>query len=226
MITDRVSFLIFVKYPIAGRVKTRLAASIGDRAAALLYRDFVQIFIQKISRINQVDCTIYFDPPEEEVAVRRWLGDRYSYLPQPPGDLGDRLRWGFNRQLKYYTRVIAFGSDSPDLPMEYIQNACDALHTHPLAIGPTDDGGYYLIGLNQLYPELFQDIPWSTPDVFDKTIAFAQSISLSPIILPRWYDVDVLADFNRLLASNDTIIQEYATRWEKYVYHFSVTRNL
>lgn len=203
MIIDRVSFLIFVKYPCEGRVKTRLAESIGSKAAVLLYRDFVSICLQRYQQIHTADCTIYFDPTEEEDAFRRWLGSKFHYLSQPPGDLGERLRAGVENQLKYYSRVIALGTDSPDLPLEYLELAADALLTNPLVIGPAQDGGYYLIGLNQFIPVLFRDIPWSTHLVFEKTLEKARSAYLTPIILPEWYDIDTLSDLRRFEKSND-----------------------
>jgi len=215
MIGDRTSLLIFIKYPREGRVKTRLAASIGEKAATLLYRDFVEISLARFQKLKSFNFTIYFDPYEEEDAVRHWLGDRFLYRAQPEGHLGIRLQAGFNRELQNYPRVIIIGSDSPDVPLEYIERGALQLQNREAVIGPAMDGGYYLIGLSRPIPELFHDIPWSTNRVFQSTIDIVKSRSIDCAILPEWYDVDTESDFMRLLNSCDPSVQLYLERWNK-----------
>ncbi len=215
MIVDRTSLLIFIKYPREGYVKTRLAASIGEKAATLLYRDFVDIGLKRLQELKPFNCTIYFDPQEEENAVRHWLGDRFFYLAQPEGDLGVRLQAGFNRELQYYSRVIVIGSDSPDVPLEYVERGSLELQKREAVIGPAVDGGYYLIGLSRPIPELFQDIPWSTDRVFQSTIDIMKFMSIDYAILPEWYDVDTESDYRRLQNSSDLYVQSYLERWNR-----------
>ncbi|MEW6235148.1 MAG: TIGR04282 family arsenosugar biosynthesis glycosyltransferase [Candidatus Omnitrophota bacterium] len=203
MIMDRASLFLFVKYPQEGKVKTRLGKQIGYDRAARFYREIAQTCVQRFSRIPGVDFTVYFDPPEEEERLRAWLGENFRYLAQPPGDLGERLQRGFAYWLPQRRRVIAIGSDSPDLPLEYIEQACDILLTKDAVIGPTEDGGYYLIGLSRFLPELFEGVPWSTNEVLNVTRRKAVEIGASFELLPKWYDVDTLEDLERWNVSND-----------------------
>ncbi len=191
-----------VKYPQNGRVKTRLAAQIGEENATLLYRHFVEICLRRFTRIEQLDCTVYFDPPEEEDAFRCWLGDKLLYLPQPSGDLGERLGYIMDHQLKRYSRVIAVGSDSPDLPIDYISQAITWLAQNDCVIGSTNDGGYYLVGLSTPAHDIFDNIPWSTENVTQTTINITENLGLSVKLLPPWYDVDNTDDLARLVKSS------------------------
>jgi len=197
MINDPASLLVFVKYPRAGRVKTRLGAEIGLDTAARLYREFAEICVRRFRRLNWADFIIYFDPPEVEATFRAWLGDDLTYWPQPSGDLGERLRRGLERMLETSGRALAVGTDSPDLPLAYLEQAAAALRTHDLAAGPAADGGYYLIGLSRPAPELFEGVPWSTPRVLRVTLEKAAQLGLAVEILPEWYDVDTVEDLKR-----------------------------
>ncbi len=220
-ISDRVSLLLLVKYPSKGRVKTRLASRIGEENAVLLYRDFVQICFQNICRLKQLDCTIYFDPSEEEDAFRAWLGHSSTcmkppdFLPQPDGDFGQRIRYGIENRLQTYSSVIVLGTDSPDLPLDYIEQAARYLQNIDVVVGPADDGGYYLIGLSRPAPLIFENISWSTEKVFMETISAIRDLSLTCHILPPWYDVDTLDDLRRLLHSSNPSLVEPISQWEK-----------
>ncbi|MCP4704123.1 MAG: glycosyltransferase, partial [candidate division Zixibacteria bacterium] len=215
--TDRASLVVLVKYPQNGRVKTRLASQIGEDHATILYRNFVEICLARFTQIEHLDCTVYFDPPEEEHAFRRWLGDKPSYLPQSSGDLGERLRYAMDHQLKEYSRVIAVGSDSPDLPMDYISQAITSLAQNDCTIGPTDDGGYYLIGLSTPAFEIFDNIPWSTDNVKQSTLDKAKESELSVHLLPSWYDVDKAKDLRRLMNSDLPEIKQIVKLHEEIV---------
>jgi len=208
MITDRASLVVFIKYPQNGRVKTRLAAQIGEENATLLYSNFVEICLRRFTQLEHLDCTVYFDPPEEEDAFRCWLGEKPSYLAQPSGNLGERLSYAMDSQLKTYSRVIAIGSDSPDLPIEYISRAIASLEQNDCVIGPTEDGGYYLIGLSKPSFEIFDNIPWSTDNVTQTTVNITEKLGLSVKLLPPWYDVDNANDLGRLINSDQPEIKQ------------------
>ena len=207
------ALLVLLKYPDPGKVKTRLAARLGGEAAAELYRIFVEMTLQLCAQVPRVDYKIYFTPPEEELRFRQWLGEGLDYLPQPQGDLGLRLECGFQQLLRDYSQVIALGTDSPDLPVEYIVRAIEALQENDVVIGPALDGGYYLIGLRKPYFDLFQDIPWSTSKVFDMTFDKAKARGISPVILPGWYDIDTWEDLRRMQDSQNPVIQSLLDRY-------------
>ena len=213
MNNDPLSLLVFVKYPRPGRVKTRLGMKIGMRAAARLYQEFTAITLGRFRHWKRTKFTIYFDPPEEENAVRAWLGAEYDYWPQPPGDLGVKLRFGLERMLEQSGPAIAVGTDSPDLPLPYVEKAAAALQTKDLVVGPARDGGYYLIGLSRLAPELFDGVPWSTPGVLEASWAKAAEKKLTMEILPTWYDVDTIEDLRCLWRSPEPEIQALVRRF-------------
>lgn len=212
MVKNRTCLLIFVKYPQPGHVKTRLGSHIGYQQAAHIYKEFVELCLYRYRQIPGVDCTIYYSPHQEIEFMKNWLGQGMFYLAQPDGDLGDRLIYGFKDQLKNYKHVIALGTDSPSLPVEYIQKACEELCIHDVVIGPTMDGGYYLIGLSRLLPDLFRGISWSTDQVFQQTKKNAATLNATAKVLPTWYDIDTSEDLEYLKTSDDPTIISFIQR--------------
>ena len=129
-------------------------------------------------------------------------------LPHMGDGLSARLTGLFQQLLGMgHEGVIATDSDSPTLPTQHLQSAVDRL-TDPgteVVLGPSDDGGYYLIGLRRGYPTLFSGIPWSTPQVYDETLRRAEALGVRVTALPRWYDVDTPVEFERLRAEIDEL---------------------
>jgi len=127
--------------------------------------------------------------------MEAWIGSRFQLVPQAGGDLGDRLiaafKQGFTSGL---SKIIIIGSDCPSLEKEKISEAIALLDTHDAVIGPATDGGYYLIGLNQQRPFLFENIPWSTQQVLEKTKAIATHHRLSVALLDTLSDIDMPED--------------------------------
>ncbi|HEY7162470.1 MAG TPA: TIGR04282 family arsenosugar biosynthesis glycosyltransferase, partial [Acidobacteriota bacterium] len=111
-------------------------------------------------------------------------------------DLGSRLLNAFEIQFKTYGQIVVIGTDSPDLPSEQIQEAFLSLQNHDAVIGPTDDGGYYLLGLSEMIPAVFENIPWSTNEVFQKSLDQLRGYNIH--ILKKHYDVDLIEDLLRL----------------------------
>jgi rSAM/selenodomain-associated transferase 1 len=197
--------LLFVKSPTAGKVKTRLAAEIGEDMTVGLYKCFVE---DLISMIDNIECglELYLHPPEAMSQVRRWLGDRHSYRPQRGDDLGRRLQDAFAGAFEEgFSKVIAIGSDSPDLPEGFLCEAFDQLESHDAVIGPASDGGYYLIGFSEdaFVAEAFDSIAWSTSAVCEQTRARLKERGLSVHLLPLWHDVDSRSDLEYLAARNE-----------------------
>lgn len=194
--------LLFVKSPVAGEVKTRLAFEIGDDAAAGLYRCFVEDLLSTVENLD-VKLNLCFHPPEAMSQIQRWLGDRYAYRPQRGDDLGSRLKDALKGAFEEgLSKVVAIGSDSPDLPEAFLREAFDELESYDAVIGPTSDGGYYLIGFSQgsFLEEAFDDIAWSTSAVCDQTLARLKTHGLNVHLLPPWHDVDTRADLDGLVA--------------------------
>jgi rSAM/selenodomain-associated transferase 1 len=190
---------------MAGKVKTRLAAEIGEQATASLYKCFVEDLLSMIKNVDS-GLQLCFHPPEAMTQVQRWLGNQHSYRPQRGDDLGSRLKNAFTGAFEDgFSKVVAIGSDSPDLPEEFLREAFDKLESHDAVIGPASDGGYYLIGFSEdtFLEEAFDDIAWSTSAVCDQTQARLKAHGLNVHLLPLWHDVDRQSDLDRLLARNE-----------------------
>jgi rSAM/selenodomain-associated transferase 1 len=187
---------IMVKYPRAGKVKARLAQSIGEEAACGLYQAFIQDTVATVESLN-VPFHIAVHPPECQEKLAEWLGLSYRYFPQRGENLGDRLHNGFNTMFSHkYQQVIALASDSPDIPDEILQSAVSSLQKKGAVIGPAQDGGYYLIGftLDHFIPEVFHGMSWSTEAVFLETLARIELHTENVHVLPKWQDIDTKRD--------------------------------
>lgn len=197
--------LFFAKYPEAGGVKTRLAADIGQDAAAEIYKNFIEDLLSLLKSLN-VNLKFYFSPPDTEEGFSKWLGKKYCFKPQIGADLGKILTNAFGDAFQENpANVVAIGSDSPDLPEDYINLSFHALGTHDVVLGPADDGGYYLIGFTKeaFLPQVFEHITWSADTVFDQTLNILRQHRRNVYILPQWHDVDTLDDLKSLLSRNE-----------------------
>lgn len=196
--------LVFVKYPADGRVKTRLAAELDSTVAVDLYRCFVLDTLLTLQEL-EMPFKICYSPDSPKEKLRKWLGEQYSYLPQFGDDLGERMNNAFLQAFKdNFSRVIIIGSDSPDLPTDFLEQAFCALESHDAVLGPTSDGGYYLIGFTKsaFLPRAFESISWSSNSVFRRTIDILKQHDRNVYLLPQWHDVDTLADIKPLLMRN------------------------
>ncbi len=192
--------LVFLKYPTPGQVKTRLAAHLGDEAAAEIYRACAELTLLRL-RAFQKEIVLCVDPPEAMDEAREWLGSAWTLRPQHGLTLGERLSEAMGDVVKDGAqRVIVIGTDSPWLSAPEIEQAFAALERTDVVIGPTEDGGYYLLGLAKPVPELFEDIPWSTSGVYQRTLEKVRALGLHAHPLRRGYDVDRLEDLHRFIA--------------------------
>jgi rSAM/selenodomain-associated transferase 1 len=196
--------LFFVKYPVQGKVKTRLAAEFGGQVAVELYKNFVLDTLSTIRRLN-VPFRICFHPESARDKVKEWLGKQYAYTTQEGSSLGQRMKNALVKAFEdNFSRAILVGSDSPDLPADFLIQALQSLDSHHAVIGPSSDGGYYLIGFSKAHflPEAFDGISWSTENVFQQTMDILEGYSKNVHILPQWFDVDTPADLRELINRN------------------------
>ncbi len=192
--------VIMAKMPCPGQVKTRLCPPLTPWQAASLYRAFLFDKIAQVRTLTAARLAIAYTPASGEDFFRDLAPD-FTLIPQQGTDLGERLK----HSLEYFlnlgdTGVMAIDSDTPTLPTHYLQQAIDLL-TKPavdVVIGPSDDGGYYLIGIRALHRALFVDMPWSTSVVLPETVRRAQALGLNIAWLPEWFDVDTPEDLARL----------------------------
>jgi hypothetical protein len=199
MSTDN-AVIVFVKAPEKGRVKTRLAKGVGDAAALALYRCFVMDVLDMV-RSTPWDLRVYYYPEKACDAVRTWLGDDLDLFPQKGATLGEKMENALAETFAAgYERAVLIGSDLPDLPSGIIDTAFTGLEQCSAAIGPSRDGGYYLIGFTAagFTPRIFHGIPWSTDQVFDLTLARLKKYHVSNYTLPVWQDIDTREDLSFL----------------------------
>jgi rSAM/selenodomain-associated transferase 1 len=189
------AILVFIRAPEAGRVKTRLAASIGADAALRVYRRLAEHTLREALDVDGAEVRVHFTPAEAEEAVRGWLGEGPALLPQADGDLGERMRDAFARAFADgYRRVVIIGSDLPEMRADLLGRAIALLDGREAVVGPARDGGYYLLGLTRLVEGIFEGIAWSTPGVLAATLERLQAAGIIPALLEPLADVDEVQD--------------------------------
>ena len=185
--------IIFTRYPEPGKTKTRLIPALGAEGAATLQRQMTEHTLAQVKELQAkrlVSVEVYFVGGNQQL-MQSWLGTSVIYRQQGDGDLGRRMAIAFQTALEAgKQRVVVIGTDCPDLKAELMVKAFHALEQHDLVLGPAQDGGYYLIGLCRLIPELFTGIRWSTAEVLQQTMSIAQRLELAVAYLPRLSDVD------------------------------------
>jgi rSAM/selenodomain-associated transferase 1 len=194
----RKQLLIFTRYPERGKTKTRLIPLLGEDGATELHRRMTEYTIRKLQDSSStLSLVIYYDGGTEE-KMRSWLGSHLSYRLQQGEDLGQRMQTACEASFASGETAIAIiGTDCPDLSATLILEAFDRLGNSDLVLGPASDGGYYLIALKHLFPELFEAIDWGTSRVLETTQAIAARLNLSVAYLPELADVDRPADLAR-----------------------------
>jgi rSAM/selenodomain-associated transferase 2/rSAM/selenodomain-associated transferase 1 len=194
----RERLIVFTRYPEVGKTKTRLISSMGADSAAHLQRLMTEHVISKTRRlaaIRKVSVEVYYEGGNEDL-MRAWLGPYFAYTPQSRGDLDRRMSCAFEAAFASgIEKVVIIGSDIPGITTDILQQAFDILQNKDLVLGPANDGGYYLIGLQNAsfrreHPALFTNIPWGTDKVLDKSLNIAAEIGLTFELLTELADVD------------------------------------
>jgi uncharacterized protein len=201
----QVAIGIMCKPPRAGESKTRLARDIGADMAAMLSAAFLQDVAAAViaaAEIAQAAPVCVHWPPDCAPELRPLMPPPFTFLPQRDGDLGRKMYLAIADLLAQgHDAAILLGADLPSLPPCILVEAAQILTSRAadVVLGPALDGGYYLTGANQPHAGLFSDIPWSTPEVFDLTMARAAALGLTVHLLPHWYDVDGTASLVTLV---------------------------
>ena len=198
------ALLVFAKVPRPGQVKTRLIPVLSPSEAARLYTAFLQDTLRQVVRLD-LDVRLYLAPPLPDGGIAG-LPAEVSLHEQEGDGLGERIQRAFENTLEAgYDRAIVMGSDHPTLPRSFLRQADRALHApRSLCLGPTEDGGFYLLGMSAFYPQLFDDMSYSHSQVFADTLARAGRTDANLTVLPQWYDVDTPQDLDRMLADLET----------------------
>jgi rSAM/selenodomain-associated transferase 1 len=188
---------LMLKAPVAGQVKTRLAAGVGAAAACQAYRRLVEHQMGRIPAGWTV--RVFFDPPDAGPSMRQWLGPNFVYTPQVQGDLGDRMLAVLSQHAFATGPLVFVGGDCPYLDVKISEVVARELAQVDVVVIPALDGGYVLIGMRAPHPGLFRDIDWSTERVLEQTLTRARDLGLSVTCLEALEDVDDEASWLRAL---------------------------
>ena len=182
------ALIIFVRHPQLGTVKTRLAATIGNETALVIYKKLLQHTLEITQKTQSHKYVFYAD---EIVDDDMWSGKNYYKLTQDNSDLGQKMLSAFTQVLDNgYSKVCIIGSDCYELDSVMIDIAFAALNKVDVVIGPATDGGYYLLGMKQMHHGIFKNKNWSTKTVFEETVLTITAAKLSYKILATLTDVD------------------------------------
>jgi len=195
---SREEIIIFTRYPRAGMTKTRLIPELGAEGAASIQRSMTERIVGTAGRLihEQGLCLWVYSVGGSLQLMKEWLGPDYFYHDQAEGDLGRKMMLALrDARRRGAKRTVLIGSDCPGLTGGLLREALEALQTSRLVLGPSADGGYYLIGAGSDLSEeelslLFTDIAWGTPGVFQETVARARTAGITISILTELRDID------------------------------------
>lgn len=183
------ALIIFVKNPVKGKVKTRLAADVGEERALKIYNDLLEF--SKSLIYSGLNTYVFHSPVLLQDLF--WSGAQNEL--QVKGDLGVKMSTAINQVLSEGNdKAIVIGSDCFEISQNHIKQAFKALDKNDLVVGPAKDGGYYLIGMNSLQSEIFENMPWSQSALLTETLAKAKTLNLKYELLEELSDVDYVTD--------------------------------
>lgn len=186
----KATLIIMAKPPVKGEVKTRLAEDIGADQALEVYQHLLE-YTFEVAEHPDVETVIYFAKSNGYTHSF----NRFQSSIQSGNTLGERMGHAFQSEFQRSQRpVIMLGADCPDLTSEHIDQALEAVEKHELVVGPSDDGGYYLIGMRTYFPEILHRKPWSTEKLWSETMKTIDELGVSCVELEKLNDIDTLND--------------------------------
>ncbi len=192
------ALLVIAKRPHPGQTKTRLTPSLSAGQASQLYECFLRDTLDLARAVRDVTRFILYTPTCESAYFAKLAPD-FALLAQTGGNLGERLDNAIVHCLNNgFRQVVIMNSDGPTLPAAHVAQAFTLLNKSEAVFGPSEDGGYYLVGLTRPQPRLLREVQMSTPAVLQDTLTLAREEGVPVSLLPRWYDVDTISDLERL----------------------------
>jgi len=186
------ALLIFIKNPEKGKVKTRIAKTAGEEKAFQIYLELskhTRSIAQKL-KVNRLLFYSQFINTSDD-----WESIDFQKYLQVNGDLGDRMAMAFQKAFEQNQKVVIIGSDCASLSSNIVEEAFAALDSHDFVVGPAKDGGYYLLGMRTFQPSVFNDIEWSTEQVFAHTLRNIKNLDASYALMPILSDIDYWEDW-------------------------------
>ena len=203
IMTKKNALILFIKTPIPGQVKTRLQPHITEDQSAELYSAFIKDLDHTFHIQDEFVCWYAVAPENFDKNILDQLVHLNNYFFQDGVDLGERMHHAFQTLFsKRYEKIVLIGSDLPTISVDIVSQALQDLTNNECVIGPSKDGGYYLIALSKLYSDLFKNLPWSSTDILQKTIEIIENKDLRYTILSEFEDIDtykeIIALYNEL----------------------------
>mgnify|MGYP006094210539 FL=1 len=195
--------IVYLKNPEPEKVKTRLQPHYSPEEAACLYRGFIEDTVETVSSIGADRCWAAYTPAGARSGIETFIPSDWNLAPQVGDDLGSRMRQSLNASIATGAdRAILIGSDIPSLPGSHITSAISRLDNADVVLGPTNDGGFYLIGIRSTLPDIFSDVTWSTDNAFEQTAEGIRSKELMMSLIPPWNDIDTPEDLDAEILSS------------------------
>jgi uncharacterized protein len=211
MATHVNALAIMAKAPLAGQVKTRLLPALTAQEAAELSRSLLVDQLNQLQKLDATDFYLFFAPDEARLLMRELAPPCFCLLPQQGDDLGARMAAVFAKLAQIgHKSIVLMGGDLPPVPLRYFTDAYAFLDAanQCVVLGPSRDGGYYLVGCNQPVPEIFQGMTWSHSQVLAQTRDKLTSLQIDYHLLASWFDVDTPDDLRYLESILDASLEQ------------------
>ena len=185
--------IVFIRNPELGKVKTRLAKEVGAEMALRIYISLLNYTKEVSQKVNADRYLFYY----ENIIEDAWPKEKFHKRVQEGNDLGENMKIAFREVLLDHEKAVIIGSDCPQISVTLVESALDHLENYDIVLGPSLDGGYYLLGMKKCHEFLFNNIPWSTTTVLSKTIELIKENNMSVHILEELSDIDHKKDWDK-----------------------------
>jgi rSAM/selenodomain-associated transferase 1 len=206
---------VMAKAPVAGQVKTRLVPPLTYDQAAELCRALLLDQLEHLSRLSVAALYLVYAPDSAAPLMRQLAPPNFHCLAQRGDDLGDRMNLAFiDLWQRGHRSIVLIGGDLPALPSTILEAAFDHLAASPgqVVLGPSRDGGYYLVGMNRPMPQIFANMTWSHDQVLTETTGRLAKLGIQPALLPQWFDIDRDEDLKQLEALSEPAARDALKR--------------
>lgn len=188
------ALIVFVKNPESGKVKTRLALGSSNKQALEIYLQLLNHTLNESKQLSNCEKYVFYSDKIE--SNDEWAKNGFIQVLQKGNDLGERMKNAFQHLFsKGHQNCIIIGSDCPQINTEILDIAFNKMKDHDAVIGPANDGGYYLLGIKNLFEQVFENKAWSSTSVFLETMKDFKDLSLNTYILPELIDIDTIEDY-------------------------------
>jgi rSAM/selenodomain-associated transferase 1 len=220
---------VMAKAPIPGSVKTRMVPPLTHEQAAELFRVLLLDQLENLTALGEVDLYVAFTPVEAKALIKSIVPASFQCFHQRGDDLGERMHEVFAELWRRgHRNLVLIGSDLPVVPLVFLRDAFKVLERkdRQLVFGPSEDGGYYLVGMNQPTPEIFDGMSWSHDQVLAQTTEKVTRLGIDFRLLPGWFDLDTIKDLERLRVKADPAIRAAMRRTVDYLRQLGLDHGL